>query len=58
MTHRYYTKLFRSVIDCGCTLNLGEFSEEADLEDVKRWLVERGYTIVPIEEKHAVGPRA
>ena len=55
MTPTYRTKLFRSVIDCGCTLSLGDFSEEADLDDVKRWLAERGYAIVPVEDAHLIG---
>ena len=55
MTPRYYTKLFRSIVDCGCTLSLGDFSEEANLEDVKRWLDERGYKVTPIEDPDLVG---
>lgn len=50
MTPKYHTKLFRSVIDCGCTLSLGDFSEEADLDDVRKWLDERGYIIVRTED--------
>ena len=49
MIPTYRTKLYRSIVDCGCTLNLGEFSEEADFEDVSRWLHERGYIITPVE---------
>ncbi len=32
-------------MDCGCTLGLGEFDEEAQLEDVEKWLKERGYVL-------------
>ncbi len=38
MTTNYRRKLFRSVMDCGCTLSLGEFDEAAQLEDVEEWL--------------------
>ncbi len=49
MTTNYRTKLFRSVMDCGCTLGLGEFDEEAQLEDVEGWLKERGYVITQLD---------
>ena len=42
MTTRYRTKLFKSIIDRGCTMGLDEFSEEAEFEDVGQWLEERG----------------
>ncbi len=45
MTTNYRTKLFRNVMDCGCNLGLGEFDEEARIEDVEKWLKERGYVI-------------
>ena len=41
----YKTKLFRSVLGCGCNLDLGEFSEEAQFDDVEKWLRERGYEL-------------
>ena len=49
MTTNYRTKLFRSVMDCGCNLGLGEFDEEARIEDVEKWLKERGYVIEPLD---------
>ncbi len=36
-------------MDCGCTLGLGEFDEEAQLEDVEEWLKERGYVITQLD---------
>ena len=45
MAIQYRTKLFRSVLDCGCNLGLGEFSEEAQFDDVEKWLRERGYEL-------------
>ncbi len=45
MTTRFRTKLFKSVLGCGCNLGLGEFDEEAQLDDVAQWLEERGYTV-------------
>lgn len=45
MTTMYRTKLFRSVLDCGCNLSLGEFAEEAQVKDVEDWLEERGYAL-------------
>ncbi len=45
MTTRLGTKLFTSVIGCGCHLDMGEFYVEAQLDDVAQWLEERGYTI-------------
>ena len=45
MTTTYGTKLFKSVIDCGCNLSLGEFSTEARFEDVEEWIKERGYIL-------------
>ncbi len=50
MTTNYRTKLFRSVMDCGCTLGLGEFDEEAQLEDVEKWLKERGYVLTRFDQ--------
>ena len=47
MITAYRTKLFRSVLDCGCNLGLGEFDEEAELEDVQAWAKERGYVLKP-----------
>lgn len=55
MTPKYRTKLFRSVVDCGCTLSLGDFSEEAELDDVRKWLDERGYAIITTEDAPLVG---
>ncbi len=43
------TKLFRSVLGCGCNLDLGEFSEEAQFEDVEKWLRERGYELTRVD---------
>ena len=50
MTTTHRTKLFRSVLDCGCTLGLGEFDEEAQLEDVEEWLKERGYVLTRLDQ--------
>ena len=47
MATTYRTKLFRSVIDRGCSMSLGEFAHEAQFEDIEEWLKERGYGIVP-----------
>ena len=33
MTIAYRTELFQSILDCGCTPGLGEFSEEALFAD-------------------------
>ncbi len=57
MTTRLGTKLFTSVIGCGCNLDLGEFDVEAQLDDVAQWLEERGYTVtkmngVSADERH------
>lgn len=38
-------KLFRSVLGCGCNLDFGEFSQEAQFDDVEKWLRERGYEL-------------
>ena len=46
MATRYRTKLFRSVMDCGCNMGLGEFADEAQFEDIEEWLKERGYGVV------------
>ena len=57
MTTPYRTKLFRSVLDCGCNLGLGEFSEEAQFDDVEKWLRERGYELTRVHhvlELHTV----
>ncbi len=48
MTTAYRTKLFKSILDCGCTLGLGEFSEEAQFDDVEKWLKERGYELTQV----------
>ncbi len=48
MTTAYRTKLFKSILDCGCTLGLGEFSEEAEFADVEKWLKERGYELTRV----------
>ena len=48
MTTPYKTKLFRSVLGCGCNLDLGEFSEEAQFDDVEKWLRERGYEVTRV----------
>ncbi len=48
MTTAYRTKLFRSVLDCGCNLGLGEFAEEAQFDDVEKWLRERGYELTRV----------
>ncbi len=45
MTTTYRTKLFRSVPDCGCNMGLGEFAEEAQVEDVRVWAAERGFLL-------------
>ncbi len=45
----YRTKLFRSVLGCGCNLDLGEFSEEAQFDDVEKWLRERGYELTQVD---------
>ncbi len=37
-------------MDCGCTLGLGEFDEEAQLEDVEKWLKERGYVLTRLDQ--------
>ncbi len=49
MTTAYRTNLFKSILDCGCTLGLGEFSEEAEFADVEKWLHERGYELRQVE---------
>ena len=49
MTTRYRTKLFKSIIDCGCTMGLDEFAEEAEFEDVGQWLEERGYVLTRLD---------
>ncbi len=49
MTTAYRTKLFRSVLDCGCNLGLGEFAEEAQFDDVEKWLRERGYELTRVD---------
>ncbi len=46
MATTYRTKLFRSVIDCGCNMGLGEFADEAQFEDIEEWLKERGYGVL------------
>ncbi len=50
MTTTHRTKLFRSVLDCGCTMGLGEFAEEAQFEDVEDWLKERGYVLTRLDQ--------
>ncbi len=45
----YKSKLFRSVLGCGCNLDLGEFSEEAQFDDVDKWLTERGYELTRVD---------
>ena len=50
MTTAYRTKLFRSVLDCGCNLGLGEFAEEAQFDDVEKWLRERGYELTRVHQ--------
>ncbi len=50
MTTTHRTKLFRSVLDCGCTMGLGEFAEEAQFEDVEEWLKERGYVLTRLAQ--------
>ena len=45
MTMRYRTKLFKSIMDCGCTMGLGEFAEEAQFEDVEQWLKEPDFWV-------------
>ncbi len=50
MTTTHRTKLFRSVLDCGCTMGLGEFAEEAQFEDVEGWLKERGYVLTRLDQ--------
>lgn len=57
MTTAFRTKLFRSVLDCGCNMGLDEFSEEARFEDVEAWLEERGYTLTPFEPAGDPAPR-
>ena len=54
MTTAYRTKLFRSVLDCGCNLGLGEFAEEAQFDDVEKWLRERGYELTRVH--HVLEP--
>ena len=49
MVTPYKTKLFRSVLDCGCNLGLGEFAEEAQFDDVEKWLRERGYELTRVD---------
>ncbi len=51
------TKLFRSVLDCGCNLGLGEFSEEAQFDDVEKWLRERGYELTRVDPSATVSER-
>ena len=41
----YRTKLFRSVLGCGYNLDLDEFSEEAQFDDVEKWIREQGYEL-------------
>ena len=55
MTTIYRTKLFRSVLDCGCNLSLGDFAEEAQFEDVEHWLEERGYAVSRMEQGQSDG---
>ena len=55
METAYKTKLFRSVLDCGCNLSLGEFAEEAEIEDVKPWLEERGYGLKRLDPNRIDG---
>lgn len=50
MITAYRTKLYKSVLDCGCNLGLGEFDEEAELEDVEAWVRERGYVLTPADQ--------
>ena len=57
----YRTKLFRNVFGCGCNLDLGEFSEEAQFDDVEKWLRERSYELTRVHhvlerppERHTV----
>lgn len=54
MTTTYRTKLFRSVLDCGCNLGLGEFAEEAQFEDVEKWLKERDYVLTRLDQASSV----
>ena len=42
-------KLFRSVLGCGCNLDFGEFSQEAQFDDVEKWLRERGYELTRVD---------
>ena len=56
MAAPYRTKLFRSVLDCGCNLGLGEFSEEAQFDDVEKWLRERGYELTKGDRANAAEP--
>jgi EAL domain-containing protein (putative c-di-GMP-specific phosphodiesterase class I) len=42
-------KLFRSVLGCGCNLDSGEFSQEAQFDDVEKWLRERGYELTRVD---------
>ena len=55
MTTAYGTKLFKSVIDCGCNLSLGEFSTEAQFEDVEEWIKERGYILTKLPRLNSEG---
>ena len=52
----FRTKLFRSVLDCGCNLGLGEFSEEAQFDDVEKWIRERGYELTRVDRANAAEP--
>ncbi len=56
MATPYRTKLFRSVLDCGCNLGLGEFSEEAQFDDVEKWVRERGYELTRVDRANAAEP--
>ncbi len=56
MATPYRTKLFTSVLDCGCNLGLGEFSEEARFDDVEKWLRERGYELTRVDRANAAEP--
>ena len=42
-------KLFRSVLGCGCNLDFGEFSQEAQFDDVEKWAGERGYELTRVD---------
>ncbi len=53
MATTYNTKLFRSVLDCGCNLGLGEFAEEAEFDDVEKWVRDRGYELTQVDRVNA-----